>query len=83
MRTVLVIDDNPAVVEALRVMFALHDIRTLSAATPEEGLATLARADVDLAIADMNFAATPRRARRASRSSAASANAMPICRSSC
>jgi DNA-binding NtrC family response regulator len=53
-RTVLVIDDNPAVAEALRVMFSLHDIHTLAAATPEEGLALLGR-DVDLVIADMNF----------------------------
>ena len=55
MRTVLVIDDNPAVGEALRVMFALNDIRTLAAATPEEGIAALADEEVDLVIADMNF----------------------------
>jgi DNA-binding NtrC family response regulator len=55
MRTVLVIDDNPSVAEALRVMFALHDIRTLSAATPEEGLGLLSGAEIDLVIADMNF----------------------------
>ena len=35
----------------------LHDIRTLAAATPEEGLALLAREQVDLVIADMNFSA--------------------------
>ncbi len=34
MRTVLVIDDNPPGAEAMRVMFSLHDIRMLSAATP-------------------------------------------------
>jgi hypothetical protein len=31
MRTVLVIDDNPAVAQALTLLFSLHDIRTLPA----------------------------------------------------
>jgi DNA-binding NtrC family response regulator len=41
----------------LSLLFGLHDIRTLAAATPEEGLALLARERVDLIIADMNFRA--------------------------
>jgi DNA-binding NtrC family response regulator len=57
MRTVLVIDDNPAVAQALSLLFSLHDIRTLTAATPQKGLATAARERVDLVIADMNFSA--------------------------
>jgi DNA-binding NtrC family response regulator len=57
MRTVLVIDDNPAVAQALSLLFGLHDIRTLTAVTPQKGLATLARERVDLVIADMNFSA--------------------------
>ncbi|HEY5264063.1 MAG TPA: response regulator, partial [Steroidobacteraceae bacterium] len=57
MRTVLIIDDNPAVAQALELLFGLHDIRTLCAATPQEGLATLGREQVDLVIADMNFSA--------------------------
>jgi DNA-binding NtrC family response regulator len=57
MRTVLVIDDNPAVAQALTLLFGLHDIRTLAAATPEQGLAILAREGADLVIADMNFSA--------------------------
>jgi DNA-binding NtrC family response regulator len=57
MRTVLIIDDNPAVAQALILLFGLHDIRTLTAATPQKGLATLARERVDLVIADMNFSA--------------------------
>ena len=57
MRTVLIIDDNPAVAQALNLLFGLHDIRTLTAATPQKGLATLARERVDLVIADMNFSA--------------------------
>jgi DNA-binding NtrC family response regulator len=57
MRTILVIDDNPAVAQALTLLFGLHDIRTLSAATPEQGLAILAEHRIDLVIADMNFSA--------------------------
>jgi DNA-binding NtrC family response regulator len=57
MRTVLVIDDNPAVAQALSLLFSLHDIRTLTAVTPQKGLATAARERVDLVIADMNFSA--------------------------
>ena len=57
MRTVLIIDDNPAVAQALQLLFGLHDIRTLAALTPDKGLALLARETIDLVIADMNFSA--------------------------
>ena len=57
MPTVLIIDDNAAVGIALDVLFSLHDIAALHAASPEEGLAVLAREPVDLVIQDMNFTA--------------------------
>ena len=57
MRTVLVIDDNPAVVTALDVLFSLREIRTLRAASPDEGLGVLERERVDLVVQDMNFRA--------------------------
>jgi DNA-binding NtrC family response regulator len=57
MRTVLVIDDNPAVAQALELLFGLHDIRTVSAPTPVAGLAVLSQQRIDLVIADMNFSA--------------------------
>ena len=57
MPTILVIDDNPSVCTALDVLFSLHDIRTLRAESPDEGLAVLARDAVDLVIQDMNFEA--------------------------
>ena len=55
MNTVLVIDDNAGVTAALALLFSLHDIHTLSAASPDEGLAVLDRQPVDLVIQDMNF----------------------------
>ena len=57
MRTVLVIDDNPAVITALRTLFRLHDIQVLGAGEPAQGLELLTRERVDLVIADMNFSA--------------------------
>ena len=57
MRTVLVIDDNPAVGTALDLLFGLREIRTLIAHSPAEGLALLGREEVDLVVQDMNFSA--------------------------
>src|SRR5690606_41905244 len=57
MSTILVIDDNPAVATALEVLFSLHDIATVHATGPAEGLALLEREPVDLVIQDMNFTA--------------------------
>ena len=57
MPVVLVIDDNRSIAMALEVLLSLHDIDVVSAATPDEGLAILARPGVDLVIQDMNFAA--------------------------
>jgi DNA-binding NtrC family response regulator len=57
MRTVLIVDDQAAVREALSLLLSIHDIRPLTASMPDEGLALLARGNVDLVIADMNFSA--------------------------
>jgi DNA-binding NtrC family response regulator len=57
MPVVLVIDDNRSIAMALEVLLSLHDIDVVSASTPDEGLAALARSSVDLVIQDMNFAA--------------------------
>ncbi len=57
MQTILVIDDNAGVCQALEVLFSLHDLCTLSAHSPEQGLALLRAQPVDLVIQDMNFSA--------------------------
>ncbi|WP_217907410.1 sigma-54 dependent transcriptional regulator [Massilia sp. BJB1822] len=59
MPTVLIIDDNAAVGVALEVLFSLHDIAALHAASPAEGLAVLEQrgASIDLVLQDMNFTA--------------------------
>lgn len=53
--TVLVIDDSEAVRTAFDVLLSIHGARVLTAASPAEGLARLAREKVDLVIQDMNF----------------------------
>jgi DNA-binding NtrC family response regulator len=56
MPTVLIIDDNTSVITALEVLFSLHDINTLHATTPQQGLALLqANTIIDLVLQDMNF----------------------------
>ena len=57
MRTVLVIDDNPAVGTALDMLLGLREIRTVVARSPDEGLDLLGREPVDLVLQDMNFSA--------------------------
>jgi DNA-binding NtrC family response regulator len=57
MRTVLIIDDQGAVRDALSLLLSLHEIRPLTASMPDEGLALLTRERVDVVIADMNFSA--------------------------
>ena len=57
MRTVLVIDDKPAVGTALDLLLGLREIRALIAHSPEAGLALLGREEVDLVVQDMNFSA--------------------------
>jgi DNA-binding NtrC family response regulator len=55
--SVLIIDDNPGVGEALALLLSLHDITSHRATSPEAGLALLAQERVDLVIQDMNFSA--------------------------
>ena len=55
MPSILIIDDNASVGTALDVLFSLHDIDTLHALSPEQGLELLEQQPVDLVIQDMNF----------------------------
>ncbi|MGH8306647.1 MAG: sigma-54-dependent transcriptional regulator [Gammaproteobacteria bacterium] len=55
MATVLIIDDNRAIGQALTVLLDLHGLTALTAVSPAEGLALLEHEEVDLVIQDMNF----------------------------
>ncbi len=52
---VLIVDDNPAVVTALKVLLDLHDIPCLSASTPDEALQIARRQTLGAVLQDMNF----------------------------
>jgi DNA-binding NtrC family response regulator len=55
MPTVLIIDDNTSVITALDVLLSLHDIQSLHATSPLQGLDILQNHVVDLVLQDMNF----------------------------
>jgi len=55
MLKVLIVDDQPAVRTALEVLFALHDIESLTATNPEEALDLVASEDIGAVVQDMNF----------------------------
>ena len=46
--TVLVIDDNPDVIKALRVLFILNDIECIGAESPAQGLKCLADQKIEV-----------------------------------
>jgi DNA-binding NtrC family response regulator len=53
--SILIIDDNHGVCSSLEMLFSLYDLPTLSAQSPEAGLALLDSQDIGLVIQDMNF----------------------------
>lgn len=56
--TILVVDDDPSVVTSLRLALKTAGYRCVAAADPDEALARLATASVDLVLQDMNFSRT-------------------------
>lgn len=56
MQKVLIIDDNPAIGQALSVLFQLHDISSHVVYSPQAGIAAVSEdPDIALVIQDMNF----------------------------
>jgi DNA-binding response OmpR family regulator len=52
---VLIVEDQPAVATALRVLFEVHDVPVVTAPTPERALELVDREELGLVIQDMNF----------------------------
>ncbi|HVV16073.1 MAG TPA: sigma-54 dependent transcriptional regulator [Polyangia bacterium] len=52
---VLIVDDQAAVRESLQVLFELHGLEPLLAASPDEALDLVASEDVGVVVQDMNF----------------------------
>ena len=55
MPKILIVEDQPAVAKALRMLFELSDIDTEAATGPDAALRAIERGDVDLVLQDMNF----------------------------
>ena len=55
MKKVLVVDDQPAVLDALGLLFEIHDIPCVTAQEPAEALRLAAGDDVGVVVQDMNF----------------------------
>lgn len=53
--TILLVDDNQAVCNALALMLELHGYQTISCISVEQALAVVANQDISLVIQDMNF----------------------------
>jgi DNA-binding NtrC family response regulator len=52
---VLIVDDQPAVLAALEVLFDVHGIETLVARTPEQALGLVRSEELGVVLQDMNF----------------------------
>ena len=55
MSTVLIIDDNPDILDALELLLTLHQHRVIMASSAKQALLSVDRQNIDLVIQDMNF----------------------------
>ena len=55
MDKILIVDDTPAVLEALSLLLEIHGYEVLTATSPEEALSLANQVRVSLVIQDMNF----------------------------
>ena len=52
---VLVADDEPAVIEAVRLLLSTHDVQTVPARTPADAVARATAEPLDAALIDLNY----------------------------
>ncbi len=55
MARVLIVEDQPAVSQALRILLELHGVPCLVAASPDEALAAVRNQEIGAVVQDMNF----------------------------
>ncbi len=55
MRRILVVDDNPDILDALDLLLSLHDYQVKTVSTVREAILEVSRNNTDLIIQDMNF----------------------------
>ena len=56
MPQILVVDDNPDILEALEMLLSLHGYQVLTADNEKQAILTVSHQNIDLVIQDMNFA---------------------------
>ena len=57
MEKILIVDDNPAVLEALSLLLEIHDFAVVTATNPFEAIQVVQYQRIALVIQDMNFTA--------------------------
>ncbi|KPH61577.1 histidine kinase [Pseudoalteromonas porphyrae] len=57
MEKILIVDDNPAILDALSLLLEIHDYQVVTADTPFAALQVVNYQRIDLVIQDMNFSA--------------------------
>ena len=57
MDKILIVDDNPAVLDALSLLLELHGYKPVSASSPSEALRAVDHQRIELVVQDMNFSA--------------------------
>ena len=55
MTRVLIVEDQPAIAKALRMLFELHDVESVIASDPDHAVRLIERGEVGLLLQDMNF----------------------------
>lgn len=55
MNTILVVDDNPDILDALDLLLSIHNYTVLTVTNVKDAILTVSRQKVDLVIQDMNF----------------------------
>jgi DNA-binding NtrC family response regulator len=55
MKRILVVDDNPDILDALDLLLSLHDYQVVTASSVKEAVLIVTRQKIDLVLQDMNF----------------------------
>jgi DNA-binding NtrC family response regulator len=55
MTKILIVEDQPAIAKALRMLFDLHDVESVITSDPDHAVRLIAKGEVGLLLQDMNF----------------------------
>src|SRR5687768_18606916 len=55
MTRILIVEDQPAIAKALRMLFELHDVESVITSDPDHAVRLIEKGEVGLLLQDMNF----------------------------